>query len=169
MSRGDILLAAMQILGGSVIGFLGGLLVGRKQIQYQRRVEVVTELRQRLREARRSFADMATPPEYRVAAEQFQTKEVEEAGEKLDALTDYFEDNGNWLDKRTDEQLDNLTDELAFLWADVRGRLDAGEDPSSPLKAAWDWLDEADEAIEEINERFDRAVGTHKTWWRFWG
>ena len=167
MSRGDILLTVVQIFGGGVIGFLGGLLVGRKQIQYQRRVEVVTELRQRLREARKSFANMATPTEWRLDTQPFRPVEVEEAGEKLDALTDYFEDNGNWLDEKTGEQLDDLTDELAFLWADVRGRLDAGEDLSGPLKAAWDWLDEADEAIEEINERFDRAVGTHKTWWRF--
>ena len=166
MSRGDILLAAMQILGGGVIGFLGGLLVGRKQIRYQRRVEVVTELRQRLREAQRAYANMATPPKYRLGTDQFRPEEVEEAGEKLDALTDYFEDNGNWLDKKTGEQLDDLTDELAFLLADVQGRLDANEDPSARLEAAWDWLAEAAEEIDEINERFDRVVGTHKPWWR---
>jgi len=166
VSGGDILLAVMQILGGGVIGFFAGLWLGRKQIQYQRRVEVVTVLRQRLREARESFANMSTPPEYRLTTDQFRPEEVEEAGEKLDALSGYFEDNGNWLDKETRERLDALTDELAFLWADVRGRLDASEDPSAPLRAAWDWLDEAAEEIEEINERFDRAVGTHTPWWQ---
>jgi len=166
VSRGDLLLTIIQILCGGVLGFVAGLWVGRKQIQYQRRVEVVTELRQRLREARESFANMATPPEYRLGTDPFRPEEVEEAGQKLDALSGYIEDNGNWLDKETRERLDALTDELAFLWADVRGRLDASEDPSASLRAAWDWLDEAAEEIEEINERFDRAVGTHTPCWR---
>jgi len=166
VASGDILRAVMQILGGGVIGFFAGLWLGRKQIRYQRRVEVVDELRRRLREARESFANMATPPEYRIATEQFGPEEVEEVGEKFDALADYFEDTGNWLDTKTRELLDDFTDEMAFLWADVRGRVDAGEDPTAPLKAAWDWLCEADEAIGEINERFDRLVGTHTPWWR---
>jgi hypothetical protein len=166
VSGGDIILAVMQILGGGVIGFFAGVWLGRKQIRYKRRVEVVDELRRRLREARESFADMATPPEYRLAT--FRPEEVEEAGEKFDALADYFEDTGNWLDTKTRELLDDFTDEMAFLWADVRGRLDAGEDPTGPLKAAWDRLDEAADAIGEINERFDRLVGTHKPWWRRW-
>jgi hypothetical protein len=136
VSRGDILLAIMQIVGGGVIGFFGGVWVGRKQIQYQHRVGVVVELRHRLREACESFANMSTPPKYRLATDQFRPEEVEEAGKKLDALTGYFEDNGTWLDKETSERLDDLTDEMAFLWADVRGRLDAGEDPSGPLTAA---------------------------------
>ena len=162
----DILLAVLQVLLGGVIGFFGGLWVGRKQIQYQRRVEVVGVLRGRLREARASFANMATPPKYRLEEERFGPEEVEEAGEKLDALSDYLQDNGNWLDEQTRGRLDVLTDELAILWSDVRGRLDAGEDPSAPLRAAWEWLDEADKETEEINERFDRAVGTHTPWWR---
>jgi hypothetical protein len=164
VSGGDVLLAVMQILGGGVIGFFAGVWLGRKQIRYQRRVEVVDELRQRLREARESFANMASPPEYRLDA--FRPEEVEEVGEKFDALAEYFEDTGNWLDTKTRELLDDFTDEMAFLWADVRGRVDAGEDPTAPLKAAWDWLDEADETIGEINERFDRLVGTHAPWWR---
>jgi hypothetical protein len=162
----DVLLAIGQLVGGGIVGYFVGLWQGRKQAQYQRRVEVVTEVRQRLREARESFANMATPPYYRLPEEQFQPAEVEEAGKKLDALTGCLEDNGNWLDKETRELLDDLTDELAFLWADVRGRLDADEDPSGPLRTAWRWLEEADEEIEEINERFDRAVGTHTPWWR---
>ena len=168
VSYGDTLLAVMQILGGGVIGFFTGLWLGRKQIRYQRRVEIVDELRQRLREARESFANMATPPEYRL--DTFRPEEVEEVGKKFDALADYFEDTGNWLDTKTRELLDDFTDEMAFLWADVRGRVDAGEDPTVPLKAAWDWLHEADEAIGEINERFDWLVGTHTPWWRrMWG
>ena len=156
----------MQIVGGGVIGFFAGLWLGRKQIQYQYRVGVVAELRKRLREARESFANMSTPPTFRIPTEQFGPEEVEEAGKKLDALASYFADNGNWLDEETYERLDDLTDEMADLWADVRGRLDAGEDVYHPLRAAWEWLDEADEEIEEINERFDRAVGTHTPWWR---
>ena len=101
-----------------------------------------------------------------LATDPFRPEEVEEVGEKLDALTGYFEDNGNWLDKETRERLDDLTDEMAFLWADVRGRLDAGEDPSASLRAAWDWLDKAAGEIEEVYERFDRTVGTHTPWWR---
>jgi hypothetical protein len=168
VGRGQLFLAAMQMLGSGLIGFFAGLLVGRQQIRYQRRVEVVDELRQRLREARESFANMATPPDCRL--DPFRAEEVEEVGEKFDALADYFEDTGNWLDTKTRELLDDFTDEMAFLWADVRGRVDAGEDPTAPLKAAWDWLDEADEAIREINERFDRLVGTHTPWWRrMWG
>jgi hypothetical protein len=109
----------------------------------------VDKLRQRLREARESFANMATPPEYRL--DTFRPEEVEEVGEKFDALADYFEDTGNWLDTKTRELLDDFTDEMAFLWEDVRGRVeDAGEDPTAPLKAAWDWLDEADEAIGKM-------------------
>jgi len=159
-----------------VLGFFAGLLLGRKQIQYQRRVEVVTELRHRLREARESFANMATPPEFRLAMgglEQFPEQfpeQSEEAGKKLDALTSYFADNGNWLDKETYEHLDDLTDKMAFLWADVRGCLDAEEDAEEDvirsLRTAWEWLGAASQAIEEINERFDRAVGTHTPWWR---
>jgi malate synthase len=147
VSGGDILLAVMQILGGGVIGFFAGLWLGRKQIQYQRRVEVVDELRRRLREARESLANMATPHQYRL--DPFWPEEVEEVGEKLDALSDYFEDKGNSLDTKTRKLLDDFTDEMAFLWADVRGRLDGGENLYPPLKAAWDWLDEADGAIEE--------------------
>jgi len=159
VASGDILRAVMQILGGGVIGFFAGLLVGRKQIQYQRRATVVEELRQRLREARESLADMFTPREYRL--DPYWPEEVVEVGEKLDALSDYFEDKGNWLDPKTRELLEEFTDEMAFLWADVRGCLDSGENLYPPLKAAWDWLKAADEAIEEINERFDRLVGTH--------
>jgi hypothetical protein len=166
VSREALLLMVVQLLGGGAVGYLVGLWQGRKQTQYQRRVEVVTELRMRLREARESFANMATPPEYRLPEDQFRAEEVEEAGKKLDALAGYFEDNANWLDGETRERLDELADELAFLWAEVRGRLDAREDPARPLRAAWDWLEAADEEIEEINERFDRTLGTHAPWWR---
>jgi hypothetical protein len=105
----------------------------------------------------RAKADMSTPPELRLAAgqlkqfhevvefEQFH-EVVEEAGKKLDALANYLADNGNWLDKETHERLDDLTDEMAFLWADVHGRLDtfvagaddAGEDVIRSLRAAWE-------------------------------
>jgi hypothetical protein len=258
VASGEILRAVMQILGGGVIGFFAGLLVERKQIQYQRRATVVEELRQRLREARESLADMFTPPEYppdpywpeevvevgekqeeqeyqeadarditptmdptqRCAARKrirtreyrvssvlasevaypgvktqlaeldassdyFEAKgnrlhtktrelleevyrldpywpeEVAEVGEKLDALSDYFEAKGNWLDTKTRKLLEEFTDEMALLWADLQGCLDSGENLYPPLKAAWDWLNAADEAVEEINERFDRLVGTH--------
>jgi hypothetical protein len=235
VASGDILRAVMQILGGGVIGFFAGLLVERKQIQYQRRATVVEELRQRLREAQESLDDMFTPPEYPL--DPYWPEEVVEVGEKLDALSDHFEDKGNGLDTKTRELLEGFTDEIAFLWADVRGCLDSGENLCPPLKidtktrellegfideiaflwadvrgcldsgenlypplkidtktrellegftdeiaflwadvrgcldsgenlylplkAAWDWLNAADEAIEEINERFDRLVGTH--------
>lgn len=166
MSRGDILLTFIQILVGGVVGYLTGLWQGQKQTQYQRRVEVVTELRQRLREFREAFANMATPPEWRLLDEPFKDEEVEEVGKKLNALTGYFEDNATWLDEETRERLDNLTDEYAFLWADVRGRVDAEEDSEEALRAAWDWLEQAVDEEEEINERFDRALGTHAPWWR---
>jgi hypothetical protein len=100
---------------------------------------------------------MSTPPELRLAAGQLKQfhevvefeqfpEEVEEAGKKLDALANYLADNGNWLDKETHERLDDLTDEMAFLWADVHGRLDtfvagaddAGEDVIRSLRAAWE-------------------------------
>jgi len=175
----------MQIVGGGVIGFFAGVWLGRKQIQYQYHVGAVVELRHRLREARESFANMSTPPEFRLAAGQLEQfpegvvleqfpEEVEEAGKKLDALASYLADNGNWLDKETYERLDDLTDKMAFLWADVHSSLntfvsgadDAGEDVIRSLRAAWEWLDETAEEIEEINERFNRAVGTHTPWWR---
>jgi hypothetical protein len=301
VASGEILRAVMQILGGGVIGFFAGLLVERKQIQYQRRATVVEELRQRLREARESLADMFTPPEYpldaywpeevvevgekqeeqehqeadaqdvtptmdptqrRAARKRIRTRkyrvssvlasevaypgvktqraeldassdyfeangyglatktrklleesyrldpywpeevvevgekldalsdyfeakgnwldtktrelleelyrldpywpeEVAEVGEKLDALSDYFEAKGNWLDTKTRKLLEEFTDEMALLWADLQGCLDSGENLYPPLKAAWAWLNAADEAVEEINERFDRLVGTH--------
>jgi hypothetical protein len=167
VSRGDILLAAMQIFGGGVIGFFVGLWVGRKQIQYQRRVEVVRELRGRLREARESFANMTTPPEWRIAEDEFRgLEEVEEVGEKLDSLTDYFEDNAGWLDQETRERLDKLTDEYELRWADFRGRVDAGEDPEVLMRVTWYWLDQAASEVEKINEGFARVEGTHAPWWR---
>jgi hypothetical protein len=129
----DILLRVIQIfiqiLGGGVVGYLFGKRQGRRQTQYQRRIEVVTELRRRLRELQQSFANMATPPEWRLPQEQFGVEEVEEVSEKLNALTGYFEDNATWLDEETRVRIDKLTDEYAFRWADVRGRVDAEEDP----------------------------------------
>jgi len=86
---------------------------------------------------------MTTPPEWRLSDDQFRVEEVEEVGKKLDALTNYFEDNAGWLNEETQERLDKLTDEYAFRWADVRGRVDAEEDPEGVLRAAWDWLDQA--------------------------
>lgn len=166
VSRGDILLAVMQILVGSVVGYFTGLWQGQRQTQYQRRVEVITELRRRLREFRESFANMTTPPEWRMPEEQFRVEEVEEVSEKLDALTGYFEDNAGWIDEETRERLDKLTDEYAFRWADVRGRVDAKEDAKEVLRAAWNWLGQAVKEEEEINEGFERALGMHAPWWR---
>jgi predicted nuclease with TOPRIM domain len=164
----DLLLRVIQVLGGGVVGYFFGKRQGQKQTQYQRRVEVVTELRGRLRELRDSFANMATPPEWRLPEEQFKVEEVEEVGEKLDALTGYFEDNATWLDEETQERLDKLTEEYASRWGNVRGRIDAEENPEWVLRAAWDWLDRVADEMEKINEGFDRLLGTHAPWWRRW-
>jgi hypothetical protein len=162
----DLLVSILNLIGGGVVGYIVGVRQGRKQTQYEQRVRVVTEVRKRLREARRDFANMATPPEYRLAEEPFGPDEVEEAGKKLDSLADYVEDNANWLDTTSARSLDELTSDMALLWGDVRGRLDADEDPSGALQATWDWLDEAAEEIEEINVELDKSIGTRVSWWR---
>jgi hypothetical protein len=159
----DLLVSILNLIGGGVVGYIVGVRQGRKQTQYEQRVRVVTEVRKRLREARRAFANMATPPEYRIPAEPFGAEEVEEAGKRLDALADYVEDNADWLDVVSYQLLDELTDHMAFLWADVRGRLDANEDPSGALRAAWEWLVEAD---EEIHTELGTSIGTRAPWWR---
>ncbi|MDQ4001515.1 MAG: hypothetical protein M3283_11055 [Actinomycetota bacterium] len=164
----DVLFRVVLSLFSAVVGYYFGKRQGQRQTQYQHRIEVVTGLRRRLRELQRSFANMATPPEWRLPEEQFRVEEVEEVGEKLEALTDYFEDNATWLDDETRERLGKLTDDFALRWADVQGRVDAEEEPDEVLRTAWDWLDRAVDEIEEINEGFDRLLGMHAPWWRRW-
>ena len=164
----DILIKVVLSLFSGVVGYLFGKRQGQRQTQYQRRIEVVTELRRRLRVLQRSFANMATPPEWRLPEEQFRVQEVEEVGQKLEALTDYFEDNATWLDDETRERLDKLTDDFSVRWADVQDRVDAEEEPEEVLRTAWDWLDLAVDEIEEINEGFDRLLGMRAPWRRRW-
>ena len=156
----------VSAIASGVVFYFVGLRQGRQQTQYQRRVEVANEFRRRLREFRESFANMTTPPEWRLPEDHFRVEEVDEVGKKLEALTGYFEDNAGWLDEGTQERLDKLTDEYAFRWADVRGRVDAEEDPEEVLRAAWEWLDQAADEVEKINEGLARAEGTRTPSWR---
>jgi hypothetical protein len=125
LSRGDVLLAVVQLLGGGVVGYLLGLKQGREQAQYDRRAAAVTELRRRLRETREAFANLATPSEYRRLANETRPRDelAKEAGEKLNELDGYHRDHALWLDRRTYEKLDNFTDELAFGLAEAEHRL----------------------------------------------
>jgi hypothetical protein len=163
-----LLLELAYLVAGGLLGYFLGLKQGRVQAQYDRRAEAVTELRRRLRETRRAFADLATPSENRDLIDEDRPREelAEEAGEKLDELAGHHEDHALWLDRRTYEKLDALTDQFAFALAEVQQRLEEEDDDDEAIGPLWDSLGrEVADAADELDELFAGSLG-QRPWWR---
>jgi hypothetical protein len=151
-----------------VIFYFVGLHQGRQQIRFERRADAVTELRKRLREAKQALADLSTPAEYRSLPgieEPPRSKLADAAGEKLNALTSYHQDHALWLDERTSEKLDDLTDEYASRWAAAEGSV--GEEvEEDAMMSLWDWLGGDEDRTDEVLDALDRSLRDAAPWWR---
>jgi hypothetical protein len=166
----DTVAVGVFSIAGVLLGTLVGLWQGRKQTQYQRRADVVTELRQRMRETLQAMAVLCATPEHRVRAEvPPRVEQAELTGDKLDRLANYHEDHAMWLNKRVNEKLEAFTDEIALRWGQGQAALGA-EDEEEVMGELRDWVDEALQQADEIRAEFDHLlkVGTPR-WRRMFG
>jgi hypothetical protein len=156
------------VVSGTIFYFVG-LHHGRQQVRYERRAVTVTDLQRRLREARETFGNLATPRRYQRGGESWnREEELQAAQEKLDALDGYLQDNSVWLDEQAVKALDDYTDALAMKLVDIEAGLTASEDEADrAIESAWQWLDGVGaELAEEGEAELRRALEPAAPWWR---
>jgi hypothetical protein len=167
----ELLSAAVGAIVTALIAYPLGRVQGKQQTVFEEQAKVMVELRKRLLAADEALFFAAT------FADEENTRDQDELGDKILALGDYHEEKRVWLDERLNAKVDRIVGGYdGQSRALVTGRhgippppqlrgMDAEEVYEEVRK--WYW-DEGQALAEDLEAEARKLLGVDPPWWRVW-
>lgn len=162
-----LLVAAISLVGGGVLGYFFGLRRGKKLLRHERAAEVLIRWRLGIHEI---LSEMAELRAYKNSAGR--DKFSRNVTRQMYELRMYGLDNESWLDESVRRKAWHLTDRVKEVTALLL--LDVGIDDTTSSFAFNEAMKRADDEEESIkmllddfSKEIERLVGTsQRPWWR---
>lgn len=161
-----LLIAALCVLGGGVLGYFLGLRQGKEQFRHERAAEVVTEWRQSIQVVLSELAMLQSHKDREDRA-----TFSEDVTQKVYELRMYGLNNESWLGEKLRSKAWRLTDKLKDITAPllhdegIHDRASSHAFDEAMKKAEYE-EESIKVLLESLNKEVGRRVRTAHPWWR---